>query len=177
MCSWVIKTASAPAMISAAPEENEPGSMTMDAPSFSRTTQACSCLVSFIFRPYRAGAPRTREDVAWRVEPEAGDRTAAALLLPAGRTSAIRLVDGRYCKVQLITKTDHRRTVQSRQALTFPCGNGLRRHPRRTAVAGCPAAVLGPAAVRAALWQTPARRPPARRLGARLSALRRAACR
>ena len=34
--------------ISAAPAENEPGSMTIDAPSFSKTTQACSCLVSFI---------------------------------------------------------------------------------------------------------------------------------
>src|ERR1022692_4386897 len=39
--------ASAPAMISAAPGENEPGSMTNEAPSFSKTTQACSCLVSF----------------------------------------------------------------------------------------------------------------------------------
>src|SRR6185437_16217851 len=48
-CSWVIRIASAPAMISAAPEENEPGSMTIDAPSFSRTTHACSCLVSFMY--------------------------------------------------------------------------------------------------------------------------------
>jgi hypothetical protein len=45
--------------------------------------------------------------VAWRVEPEAGDRDAAAFLVPAGRTSAIRFVDGRYYKVQVITKTDH----------------------------------------------------------------------
>src|ERR1700684_3546499 len=41
--------ASAPAMIPAASAENDPGSMTTEAPSFSRTTQACSCLVSFIF--------------------------------------------------------------------------------------------------------------------------------
>src|ERR1700744_5536930 len=39
---------SPPAMISAADGENEPGSMTIDVPSFSATTQACSCLVSFI---------------------------------------------------------------------------------------------------------------------------------
>src|ERR1700684_3135125 len=41
--------ASAPAMIPAASAENDPGSLTTEAPSFSRTTQACSCLVSFIF--------------------------------------------------------------------------------------------------------------------------------
>jgi hypothetical protein len=40
-CSWVSRIASLPAMISAAPAENEPGSMTTDAPSFSMTTQAC----------------------------------------------------------------------------------------------------------------------------------------
>src|ERR1700760_305198 len=47
-CSWVMRMTSPPAMISAADDENEPGSMTIDVPSFSATTQACSCLVSFI---------------------------------------------------------------------------------------------------------------------------------
>ena len=37
---WVLRR-------SAAPGENEPGSMTNLAPSFWKTTQACSCLVSF----------------------------------------------------------------------------------------------------------------------------------
>ena len=46
-CSWVIRIASAPLMMPAASAENEPGSMTKDAPSFSKTTHACSCLVSF----------------------------------------------------------------------------------------------------------------------------------
>ena len=36
---------------------------------------------------------------------------------------------------QVITKTHHRRTVRSQQALTFPCGTGLRRHVRGAAVA------------------------------------------
>src|SRR4029077_17470723 len=91
----------------------------------------------------------------------------------AGRTSAIRVVDGGYYKVQVITKTDRRRTVQSRQALTFPCGNGLRRHPRRTAVAWCPAAILGPAALR----RPAARRFAPRGTAAHGTALRRAALR
>ena len=39
-CSCVIRIASAPAMISAASWENEPGSMTNEDPSFSKTTQA-----------------------------------------------------------------------------------------------------------------------------------------
>src|ERR1700749_3674122 len=52
---------SPPAMTSAADAENEPGSMTIDVPSFSATTQACSCLVSFIGASLR---PAQRDHVA-----------------------------------------------------------------------------------------------------------------
>src|ERR1700760_2634010 len=72
-CSWVMRMTSPPAMISAADDENEPGSMTIDVPSFSATTQACSCLVSFIAQLLQSGSDSDR---SWRLRPAPNDHAA-----------------------------------------------------------------------------------------------------
>jgi hypothetical protein len=80
-CSCVSSTADAPEMMSAAFGENEPGSTTNEAPSFSKATQACSCLVSFTaMAPSVAGqtskadstadaSGRREERAGWSEEP------------------------------------------------------------------------------------------------------------